>query len=110
MARSPFGGRIMLTATRRENGGHDRRISAPVSAACVTARLCAHPPLWLPLRAEAAKVHSAMPSAASAGDTSTALSYANGNAAGRHLAVPVLWRRHDHHGEAHCSADPLAIR
>ena len=92
-----------------QNGRHDRRIPAPVLAARPTARLCAHPPLWFPFRAAAPKVHSGLPPAAGARVTPAALSYANGNA-DRHLAVPMLWRRHENHGEAHGSADPLAIR
>ena len=93
-----------------QNGRHDRRIPASVSAARPNARLCAHPPLWFPFRAAAPKVHSGLPAAAGARVTPAALSYANGNAADRHLAVPMLWRRHENHGEAHGSADPLAIR
>jgi len=92
-----------------KNDRHDRRIPAPVLAARVTPRLCANPPLWLPFRAAAPKVNRAVLPTADASDSPTALSNANGNATDRHLAVPVLWRRHDPHGEAHCSADPLAI-
>ncbi len=92
-----------------QNEGYVRRIPAPLSTACIAAWLCAHPSLRVSGPTTAARVDSGLPPGSGASALPAAPGAGSNGAVPQHLALSVLWRPHDHPGEAHGPADPLEL-
>ena len=94
---------------KAQDDPHGRRIPASVPAACVAARLCAHPSFRVSVRRATARASGRQPSDAGRNSSVTIPNAQDNPGTRRHLALPLLWRHHGHDREAHRSADPPPI-